>query len=95
MVTLSGRPLKVGIDIILAVAIAVQHVGQMVGVGHEGFGHEAMHFERLSLQPHPAVALAVVCGYEVPRGRATLWVGGAKHIAIARYEIQCATLGVK
>ena len=73
----------------------MQHIGQVVGVGHEGFGHEAMHLERLALQPDAAVALAVVGGYRVPRGGVALGLGSAEHVAVAGDEVEGAALLVE
>ena len=46
--------------IVCAVAIGVDDVGQVVGVGDERLCHEAMHLEGLASEPDTAVALVVV-----------------------------------
>ena len=92
VIRLSVAPFKVGIDIILPIPILVQHVGQLVGVWHEGFGHDAMHLERAALQPHTAVALAVVRRHQVPRGRVALGLGSREYVAIFRHVVEGAAL---
>ena len=48
--------------VVVAVAIEVEDVRETVGVGYEGFRHETMHLEVLSLDADASVALAVEGG---------------------------------
>ena len=60
MIALSVAPFQVIDMIVCAVAIGVDDVGEVVGVGDERLCHEAMHLEGLASESDTAVALAVV-----------------------------------
>ena len=92
MVRLSAAPFQVGVVIVVTIAILVQHIGQVVGVGHKCLGHQTVNLKRSSLQSHAAVAFAVVGGYAVPCVGVALGIGGAQHVAVAGDEVEGAAL---
>ena len=69
--------------IVCAVAIGVDDVGQVVGVGDERLCHEAMHLEGLASESDTAVALAVVLRQfsRLPS------CGGGQHTSVSRDEV--------
>ena len=60
VIALFIAPHEVADMIVCAVAIGVDDVGQVLGVGDERLCHEAMHLEGLASESDTAVALAVV-----------------------------------
>lgn len=48
VITLPRAPLQVGVMVILAVPVNVQHIGQVVRVGHECLGHQTVNLECLA-----------------------------------------------
>ena len=92
MIALAAAPVQVGVVIVVAVAILVQHVGKVVGIGDECLGHQTVNLKRSSLQSHAAVAFAVVGGYAAPCVGVALGFGGAQHVAVAGDEVEGAAL---
>ena len=87
MVALICRPHQVCADVILAVPVDVQHIGQVIRVRQESPGHEPMHLECLALQPHAAVALAVISSYLMPCSRTAIRVVCAQNRTVAGNKI--------
>ena len=56
-------PCEVGVMVVGAIAVKVENVREVIGVLDEGFGHETMHFEVLSLYADAAVAFTVEGSY--------------------------------
>ena len=95
VVALSAAPLQVGVVIVVVITILVQHVRQVIGVGHECLGHQTVNLKRSSLQSHAAVAFAVVGSHAVPCLWVALGVSGAQHRAVVAYIVYSAALLVK
>ena len=48
VITLTRAPFQIGIVVVCAVAVNVQHIGQVVRVGQECLGHQTVNLERLA-----------------------------------------------
>ena len=82
MITLPVGPFQVTDYVALAIAILVQHVGQVIGVGDESLGNEAMNLERLALQTYTPIALTIIGSYLVQCSRTAVRIGRAIHISV-------------
>ena len=74
--------MQVGVVIVVAIAILVQHIGQVIGIGDECLGHQTVNLKCSSLQSHAAIAFAVVGGYAVPCSAVALRVGSAPYCTV-------------
>lgn len=65
MIGLTCGPFEIGVMVVMAVAVDVEDVREVVWVLDECFCHETMHLEVLSLYADAAVAFTVEGGYFV------------------------------
>ena len=63
MIGLTCGPFEIGVMVVMAVAVDVEDVREVVGVRDECFCHETMHLEVLTLDANTAVAFSVEGSY--------------------------------
>ena len=82
MICLSVAPLQVTDVIVILIAVEVDDVGQVIGVGDESLGNKAVNLERLALQTYTPIALTIIGSYLVPCSRTAVRIGSAIHISV-------------